>query len=39
MKFDKLLEPGKIGTLELKNRFVMPPMGSNFGTLEGDVTD
>lgn len=26
MKLDKLLSPGKIGTLELKNRFVVPPV-------------
>lgn len=39
MKFDKLLAPGKIGTLEIKNRFVMPPMGTNLGTYEGMVTD
>ncbi|MBR4444614.1 MAG: hypothetical protein IKS37_01780 [Solobacterium sp.] len=39
MKFEKLLSPGKIGTMELKNRFVVPPMGTNFGNYEGFVTD
>ena len=39
MKLNKLLSPGKIGTLELKNRFVVPPMGTNFGTYDGMVTD
>ena len=39
MRLNKLLSPGKIGTLELKNRFVVPPMGTNFGTYEGMVTD
>ena len=39
MKLNKLLSPGKIGTLELKNRFVVPPMGTNFGTYDGIVTD
>ncbi len=39
MKLSKLLSPGKIGTMELKNRFVVPPMGTNFGTYEGMVTD
>ena len=39
MKLNKLLSPGRIGTLELKNRFVVPPMGTNFGTYEGMVTD
>ena len=39
MRLNKLLSPGKIGTLELKNRCVVPPMGTNFGTYEGMVTD
>ena len=39
MKLNKLLSPGKIGTLELKNRFVVPPMGTNFATYDGMVTD
>lgn len=38
-KFEKLLEPGKIGTLELKNRFVVPAMGSNYADEDGNVTD
>lgn len=39
MKFEKLLSPGKIGPMELKNRFVVPPMGTNYGNYEGFVTD
>lgn len=39
MKFDMLLSPGKMGPLELKNRFVVPPMGTNLATYEGIVTD
>ena len=39
MRLNKLLSQGKIGTMELKNRFVVPPMGTNFGTYEGMVTD
>ncbi|MCR5795893.1 MAG: NAD(P)/FAD-dependent oxidoreductase [Solobacterium sp.] len=39
MRFEKLLSPGKIGSMELKNRFVVPPMGTNFGTYDGMVTD
>ena len=39
MRLNKLLSHGMIGTMELKNRFVVPPMGSNFGTYEGMVTD
>lgn len=38
-KFTKLLEPGRIGKLELKNRIVMPPMVTAYGTYEGMVTD
>lgn len=30
-----LLTPGKIGTLEIKNRVMMSPMGSGYGTLDG----
>lgn len=33
--FDHVLSPGKIGNLELKNRFVMPGMGANmFGEID-----
>lgn len=39
MDFNKLLEPGKIGTLELKNRFVVPPMGTNLADSDGYITD
>jgi len=35
----KLLEPLTVGTMRLKNRFVMPPMVTNFATREGYVTD
>ncbi len=34
----KLLSPGKIGSLELKNRSVFPPMGTNYCN-EGVVND
>lgn len=33
--FDHILAPGRIGRLELKNRVLMPPMGSGMGTAEG----
>ena len=39
MAFEKVLSPMKIGNLEIKNRFVVPPMGTNYGTYEGMVTD
>ncbi len=34
-----VLTPGKIGTLELKNRFYMSPMGTGYPTIDGYVTD
>jgi len=34
----KLFEPIKIGTMRLKNRIVMPAMGTNFSSEEGFVT-
>jgi len=33
--FSPLLQPGRIGTLELRNRIVMSPMGSNFAETDG----
>ena len=30
-----LLQPGRIGTLELRNRIIMAPMGSNFAEADG----
>jgi 2,4-dienoyl-CoA reductase-like NADH-dependent reductase (Old Yellow Enzyme family)/thioredoxin reductase len=38
-KYERLFSPGRIGTLELKNRIVYPPMGTNVCTFEGEVTD
>jgi 2,4-dienoyl-CoA reductase-like NADH-dependent reductase (Old Yellow Enzyme family)/thioredoxin reductase len=35
----KLFEPIQIGPLELKNRIVMPPMVTNFGSDTGAVTE
>jgi len=37
--FIKLLEPGRIGTLDLRNRIIMPPMSTNFPTVWGEATD
>jgi len=39
MRLQKLLAPGKIGSMKLKNRFVVPPMGTNLATYNGEVTD
>ena len=33
--YDKLFEKGKIGNVELKNRLVMTPMGTNLANLDG----
>ncbi len=37
-QFTKLFEPGRIGSLELKNRLVMPPMATNYASKDGSVT-
>ncbi|AGK62105.1 NADH:flavin oxidoreductase, Old Yellow Enzyme family [Archaeoglobus sulfaticallidus PM70-1] len=34
----KLLEPVEVGGMEIKNRIVMPAVGSNFWTVDGAVT-
>ncbi|NLP43134.1 MAG: FAD-dependent oxidoreductase [Peptococcaceae bacterium] len=39
MGYEKLLEPGKIGNMELKNRLVMPAMGTNLAAADGTVSD
>jgi 2,4-dienoyl-CoA reductase-like NADH-dependent reductase (Old Yellow Enzyme family)/thioredoxin reductase len=37
--FKTLFSPFRIGTLELKNRIVMPPMATNFAGADGKVND
>jgi 2,4-dienoyl-CoA reductase-like NADH-dependent reductase (Old Yellow Enzyme family)/thioredoxin reductase len=37
-KFPILFEPIKIGTLELENRFVVPPMATNLANSDGTVS-
>lgn len=34
-KFTQLLAPGRIGSLQLRNRIIMAPMGSNFAEADG----
>jgi len=34
-----LLEPGRIGRLELSNRIILSPHGTNYGGEHGEVTD
>jgi len=37
-KFKKIFEPANIGTMRLKNRVVMPPMGTNYAEAGGAVS-
>ena len=39
MSLDTLFSPFSIGTLEIQNRIVMPPMATRYATLEGFATD
>ncbi|WHY02651.1 FAD-dependent oxidoreductase [Neobacillus sp. DY30] len=39
MQYPNIFKEGKIGNLKLKNRIVMPPMGTNLAGPEGEVTD
>jgi len=39
MDYTALFQPGKIGTLKVKNRLVMPPMVRNYADEKGFVTD
>ena len=39
MYFKNIFTEGQIGNLTLKNRIVMPPMGTNLAGSEGEVTD
>ena len=38
MNFSKSLSPIKIGTVELKNRYIVPAMGSHLGESNGQVS-
>ncbi|MCI6157636.1 MAG: NAD(P)/FAD-dependent oxidoreductase [Peptoniphilaceae bacterium] len=37
VKFEKLFEKGKIGSVTLKNRIVMPPMGTGLAEMSGEA--
>jgi 2,4-dienoyl-CoA reductase-like NADH-dependent reductase (Old Yellow Enzyme family)/NADPH-dependent 2,4-dienoyl-CoA reductase/sulfur reductase-like enzyme len=37
-QFEKLLSPGKIGSLILKNRIIMPPMSTTLPNVNGEAT-
>ena len=36
--FKRLLEPGRIGTLELRNRIIMCPMGDSLCERDGTIS-
>lgn len=36
---ETLFSPATIGTMSVRNRFAMPPMGTNYATWTGEVTD
>jgi 2,4-dienoyl-CoA reductase-like NADH-dependent reductase (Old Yellow Enzyme family) len=37
-RFEMLMSPGTIGSLNIRNRIVMPPMVTNFATPDGFTT-
>lgn len=39
MRYEVLFQPGRIGSLKLKNRLIMPAMGTALADAEGRVTD
>ena len=39
MSYKKLLQPGRIGRMELRNRMIMPGMGTNLAAADGTVSD
>ncbi|WP_342433441.1 FAD-dependent oxidoreductase [Neobacillus sp. FSL H8-0543] len=39
MDFKRLTQPGRIGKMELKNRMIMPGMGTNLAAADGTVSD
>ncbi|WP_324666164.1 oxidoreductase [Haloarcula sediminis] len=38
-EFTHLFQPGRIGSTDIRNRLVMAPMGTNFASERGEVTD
>lgn len=39
MKFGKLFEPVRIGSMELKNRLIVPAMGTNLANPDGTASE
>ncbi len=38
-RYENLLRPGRLGSMELRNRIVMSPMGDDLGNPDGTVSD
>lgn len=38
MRFKKLFEPIRIGSMEVRNRLVVPPMGTNYANSDGTIS-
>ena len=38
-KFEELLQPGRIGRLELRNRLELAPVGTDYDSEDGHVTE
>lgn len=38
MKYEKLFTPGKLGNMTIKNRIVMPPMGTGMAAFNGEAS-
>lgn len=39
MNYEKLLQPGRIGNMDIRNRMIMPGMGTNLAAADGTVSD
>ncbi len=39
MEFRSMFSPIKIGTVQIKNRFAVPPMGNNFANTDGSLSE
>ena len=38
-RYNNIFTPLTVKTMTIKNRVVMPPMGSNFGGANGEITE
>ena len=37
--FKNMFKPIKVGKMEIRNRFVVPPMGNNFANTDGTMSE